>query len=121
MIVGEFRNDHPRVTLRLSGDNGPQRDVEFIVDTGFLGELTLPPSLLRELGAQVTGSEPLRLADGVARVYRLYEVRTEWDDEERYVEAVAINGDPLLGIELLRGSHLHIEVTEGGEVLAEPL
>ena len=29
--------------------------------------------------------------------------------------------DPLLGLDFLRELHLHIEVTEGGAVIAEPL
>ena len=38
MIAGEYRDHFPRVWLTLPGSTGPV-DVEFIVDTGFEGEL----------------------------------------------------------------------------------
>ena len=45
MILGHVRDYMPRVSLLLPGVNGLV-SVEFILDTGFDGELSLPPSLL---------------------------------------------------------------------------
>lgn len=45
----------------------------------------------------------------------------QWDDEERVVEILAMEGNPLLGSELLYGSLLQIEMMDGGEVSIEPL
>lgn len=39
----------------------------------------------------------------------------------REVRATALDDEPLIGVGLLREHHLHVEVTDGGEVSAEPL
>ena len=47
MIYGQFRSRFPRLTLTLPGLKGPL-DVEFILDTGFDGELALLVPLSRD-------------------------------------------------------------------------
>jgi predicted aspartyl protease len=49
-MEGYFRDDAPRMTLTLIGDNG-QSDVEFVVDTAFTGMLTAPPFVLATIAA----------------------------------------------------------------------
>lgn len=44
MIYGQFRDRFPRVPLDLPGRSGSVL-VEFIMDTGFDGAITLPGSL----------------------------------------------------------------------------
>ena len=117
MIIGEFRDGFPRIRLTL-GENADE-EVEFVADTGFAGEITLSFAVLQRVRAQRIGKEPMRLADGTARLYQLYEVIAEIDGENRFVEAVEMEGDPLLGIALMREQQLNVEVTEGGEVLLE--
>ena len=63
MIYGHVRDGFPRVTLALPGQRGTMR-VEFILDTGFEGELSVPSHVRRELDASFRGSNPFRLADG---------------------------------------------------------
>ena len=41
MIPGVFRDGHPRTAITVYGDDAPQ-EVDFIVDTGFEGDLALP-------------------------------------------------------------------------------
>jgi len=43
MIVGEFREGFPRITLDLRLKDGSVRAVEFVVDTGFEGDLAPMP------------------------------------------------------------------------------
>ncbi len=45
----------------------------------------------------------------------------KWNDDERPVGVLAIEGQPLLGTQLLTGHLLGIELVEGGEVLAGSL
>lgn len=67
MIVGVVRGRAPRVTLTVHGTGGRQESVEFIVDTGFTGDRTLPPSVLQEIAATVRGRGFMLLADGTER------------------------------------------------------
>ena len=48
MIEGRFRDGLPRTTLALPGREGPF-DIEFVVDTGFDGGLSLPENLCKNL------------------------------------------------------------------------
>ena len=120
MILGHVRDRFPRLTLTLPGHNGPV-NVEFIVDTGFEGELALPGHLLTHMAVSDASSRPVLLADGTRRERPFYKVMFEWQDEARMAEVVALEGNPLLGVELLEGSLLQAEMADGGEVSVEPL
>jgi hypothetical protein len=45
----------------------------------------------------------------------------EWNDEQRLTEVLVLEGNSLLGNELLYGSLLQVEMTDGGEISIEPL
>jgi hypothetical protein len=45
----------------------------------------------------------------------------EWHGTPREVIALAADGDPLIGMSLLRGSRLSIDVINGGEVRIDAL
>lgn len=120
MIEGYFRDDAPRVTLSLSGESG-EENVEFIVDTGFNGTLALPSFVMDSLGATLQGVRLVELADGTERRSPFFTVAVDWEGEKRVIRATLLDGEPLIGVAFLREYHLHIEVTEGGQVFAEPL
>ncbi len=120
MMDGRFHDDAPRASLTLIGDKG-RTDVEFVVDTGFTGALALPPGLLASIGATLEGIRLIQLADGSQLRTPFWTLQVEWFGELRVVRATALDDEPLIGIGLLREHHLHIEVTDGGEVVAEPL
>ena len=120
MIFGHVRDNLPRVNLTLPGLAG-SLTVEFIVDTGFDGELALPASLVRQLEAFYLGDKPIMLADSFNRSQPSFEVVLEWEDEPRPTEILVLEGTPLLGSVLLSGSFLQAQMTDGGEVSIEPL
>lgn len=120
MTQGSFRSGHPRVTLRLEGIHS-LIDIEFIVDTGFNGEIALPPSVAQELHFTTASIREHMLASGRIERFEVCQTTVEWDGENRAVEMLIINGDPLIGTELLAELMLHVEIIEGGEVVIEPL
>jgi clan AA aspartic protease len=123
VIDGTFRDGHPRVTLTLPGKNGPL-DIEFIVDTGFEGDLALSSEWTSQLDAVQVGTDPRRLADGTVIRCPYYSVLLNADEEEeepRFAQVLELDGAPLLGTTFLRDLLLQIEVTEGGEVSATEL
>ncbi len=119
-MLGEFRDGHPRLRLTVLGA-GVQVDIEFIVDTGFEGDLALPTYLADQLGDSPVGTRRRLLANGAMIRCPFYEASTEWDGELRDVEVVVLEGNPLLGTALLDGYLLEAEITEGGGVEIEPL
>lgn len=120
MRQGHVRDRFARLMIALPGREGAF-NVEFVVDTGFDGELALPPSVLNALETAYAGDRPLLLADGSVRLRPFYRILLEWDEEERVVEVIALDGNPLLGVELLEGNLFQAEMTDGGEVLVESL
>jgi len=44
-----------------------------------------------------------------------------WDGQPQYVEADAVDTIPLVGMSLLDGYNLHIQVTAGGQVVIQAL
>lgn len=121
MTHGSFRDGFPRLILHLPQSNGRERSIEFILDSGFEGDLALPSSLLVGLEAVYVGEHPFALADLTYRTRPIYQIILDWHDEERVTEVISIKGNPLLGIGLLRDNLVQIEITEGGEVSVEPL
>ena len=118
---GAFRDGFPRLSLTLPGKEG-DFDVEFIVDTGFDGDLTLPEPLARQLTNAMPDNLLMNLAGAFRQRCAYYEI--EWADEDgetRTVEVLVMEGNPLMGTKFLAETRLAIELTEGGEVVAEAL
>lgn len=118
MKIGRVLDNLPRISLTLPGQSGPIT-VEFIVDTGFDGELAIPPSLLTRIDAIYVTDRVVRLANGAKYAQGSYLVDLDWDDDARPTEILEIDGVPLLGTELLAGFQIHIEMMDGGEVVIE--
>lgn len=96
-------------------------DVEAVIDTGFDGELTLPSGMIRRLGYPHVGSAGGTLAGGSEVQFDYHEGRILWHGVTRPVAVIAVEGQPLVGMALLRGSHLSVEALPGGEVAVSVL
>ena len=120
MMIGQWRNGFPRVMLTLPGLQGPL-EVEFIVDTGFEGGLTLPEALISQSEVSVQERRSIKLAGGVRQRCYSYELILEWENEAQAVEVLTLEGDPLLGNDLWKNYSLQAENTDGGDVSFESL
>ena len=107
------------VTLPLQDSSGQTREVEAVVDTGFNGYLTLPPMLMEDLELPVVGDGEAVLADGTQAAFDVYGVTVFWDGQPMYVETGAVGLDPLVGMALLEGHNLNIDIQDGGRVLIQ--
>lgn len=118
MTLGHFRDGHPRLRVSLPGRQGP-RMIEFIIDTGFEGDLALSESLILPLESELSGADSFALDDGSRLNCPVYEIILDWNDVERPVEVLAMDGEPLLGTRLMQGLLLQAEIDEGGQVQLE--
>lgn len=100
---------------------GGDLEVEFIVDTGFAGDLALPAYLVNQIEGTLIGFRDRRLATGQQFRCPSYEIMLDWNDEPRPTEVLILEGDPLLGTVILREHLLQMEMMEGGEVSIEAL
>ena len=122
MIIGVV-NTNREATLRLvvRGANGQEHELETVVDTGFTGFLTLPPSLIVSLGLAWRGQAQAMLGDGSLHQFDVYVATVIWDGQARTVETDAADTIPLVGMGLLYGHDLRIQLVEGGTVSIEAL
>jgi clan AA aspartic protease len=120
VIQGEVNAAYEAVvTLPLQDPEGRTRDVEAVVDTGYSGFLTLPPGLVDEMGLPFAYMGQAFLANDAEVDFDVHYVTVPWDGEPRDIEADAMGSTPLVGMLLLDGHSLNIEVESGGSVVIE--
>ena len=119
MITGKIvDNQEAIIELEFTGINHTQK-VEAIIDTGFTGVLTLPGNLIDRLGLPRIGELPITLGDGNETDVGLYLGIVSWHGEERIVQVLRTDGKPLVGMSLLYGSRLTLDVVTDGSVTIE--
>ncbi len=109
----------PVVTLAVQGPAGQASEIEAVIDTGYNGLLTLPPPVVTELGLPHRGYGEASLADGSVIEFDVYGVTVLWDGLPRHIEADEADSIPLVGMRLLDGHNLNIQVVEGGSVVIQ--
>jgi clan AA aspartic protease len=117
MITG-IVNDRGESLIRLVvGDRGNQRlVVDAVLDTGYTGFLTLPPSVITALGLTWLGSEEGTLGDGSLHDFDVYSAQIIWDGAFRTIKVNESETQALIGIGLLYGYEVCIETIAGGMV-----
>ena len=110
------------MTLGLRGPGGRSCEINAVIDTGFDGFLTVPTAVVSELGPAFGGTSRATLADGSVASFDVHDVTVLWDDVARCVSANAVDGTPLVGMSMLEGHELSVQVRDGGSVViqAEP-
>ena len=109
----------PVVTLAVQGPAGQASEMEAVIDTGYNGLLTLPPPVVTELGLLHRGYGEASLADGSVVQFDVYGVTVLWDGLPRHIEADEADSTPLVGMCLLDGHDLNIQVMDGGSVVIQ--
>jgi clan AA aspartic protease len=117
MIEGRVRRDRAAtVVVNLLNDHGEVTPVEVIVDTGFTGDLTLPTDLISRLGLSFVGRGEAIVGDGAIDLFDVYAATVEWDGKPRRIEVDAVRNEPLLGMGLMQGYRLTVDVRDDGSV-----
>ena len=122
MITGSVNAKREAIIrVAVHGKQDQVRDVEAVIDTGYTGFLILPPKTVEELELTYLGRMQCTLANGAKEDFDVFSATVTWDGQERLIEVDVTNSDPLVGMLLLDGHALRIEVTPGGQVQIEPL
>jgi clan AA aspartic protease len=117
MILGLVNNYREAVIgLIVRRPTGQEQEIEAVIDTGFNGSLSLPPALIAQLGLQFRRRGRAILADGSDIIFDIYEATVIWDGQPRRVAVDEADTDPLVGMGLLHGYELTIEVVKDGGV-----
>ena len=122
MIRGVVNARHEAIVrLRVRGPGGVESDVDVIVDSGFTSSLALPVIMVTALGLARQSGGTAVLADGSVRQFDIFAAEVAWGGTWRSVLVSAVGNESLLGMRLLAGHKLVIEVVPGGLVEILPL
>jgi clan AA aspartic protease len=121
VISGIVTDRHATVKLTFMLPNGSTLPIEFVIDTGFTGDLCLPPEAVSLLRLPFIYDLPANLADNSQVLLPVHQAVVIWNGEEREVSVLATGRRPLLGTALLKQYELIVQFTEGGLVTIEEL
>ena len=110
-----------RIRLPILDVTGYEQEFDVVLDTGFTGLLTLPTALIASLQLPWVMVSRVQFADGRVEWIDKYRMTVIWDGVYRSIEVQAIEGDPLIGMELLIGFDLRARVAIGGIVEIEAI
>jgi clan AA aspartic protease len=109
VIQGQVSPDQEAViSLEVQDTQGGSVTVSAVVDTGFNGSLTLPASVIQTLSLQLQGTRDALLADGSSLRLDVY--------RGVVIQILGAEGGALVGMGLLHGYELRVEVLDGGTV-----
>jgi clan AA aspartic protease len=121
MITGVVKSGDGRIRITVIGRQARKQEVEAIVDTGYTASLTLPPSVIADLGLRWQALDTARLADGSECTFDVYEAKVLWDGRMRRILVDEADADPLVGMRLLKGHELKMQVRAGGKIAIKRL
>lgn len=113
--------NQPVIEINLLNKRGGSLTAAAVLDTGFSGWLVLPHSSIEELDLEPDVVREGLLADGQVASFIVYSGTVIWDGEGVDVTILATSDVALVGMELLRGFRLEIDVVPRGRVLIKKL
>ena len=117
MIAGVVNGDFEAIiTLSICDSEGKVYNQQAIIDTGFNGWLSLPPDLIARLNLKWKRRGRAILGDGSECVFNVYEAVVVWDGDRVTIPIDEADSEPLVGMSLMEGFQLMVQVFEGGNV-----
>lgn len=122
MITGVVTSNREAVLrVMVGGTHDQEVLVDAVIDTGFTGFPTLPAQLIAALALAFASTTRATLGDGSAVHMDVFEGTVLWDKQERHVPVLAAVGDALMGMAMLSGYRMTLDVEDGGRVVVEAL
>ena len=106
-----------RLTVNILDNEGAATPIEFAIDTGFTGFMTLPDEVIGNLGLQqLDDDHSVILSHGQSMVTSTYEAIAIWHGSSWRVIVIAMPSRPTIGMSLLWNSDVAIAVRANGRV-----
>lgn len=117
MITGKVNADYePIIRIAICDKVGKVHERDAVIDTGFDGWLCLPPDFIAELKLNWKRRGRALLADGSESIFDIYAATVVWDRQLLTIPIDEADSDPLVGMSLMEGYELNIQVIDGGMV-----
>ncbi len=116
-----FPTRKPLVPLTILDGRGHRHPLQFILDTGFTGELVLPEQYVRRFGLIMDGEADGRPATGEFIRIPTGDATFIWQEQPRNVKILQMNSQPLLGMEFLWNHRISIAAVANGPVTITPI
>lgn len=104
------------LSITVHGTAGQSVQVDAVIDTGYSGFLTLPRSTIAALGLAWLCRQQSQMADGSIRILDVFMATVIWDGQPCLVEVEDLGLHSLIGMNLMHGFDLRIQVKVGGSV-----
>jgi clan AA aspartic protease len=114
-------NLEAEVTIHVLVPTGNLLDLVAIVDTGFTDHLIIPSDAIELLGLGPRGTMEAVMADGTVTQMQVYRCMVKWQGSLKQIPVAAADGGPLIGMSLLHGCQLTMDIVDGGAVTIAPL
>ncbi len=121
MIVGIVQGREALIRLTVRGFRGFEQEIDAVVDSGYTGWLTLPPTVIAALHLRWQTVGRGILADGSVSAFDVYRAKVVWDANVRSVFVDEFDATPLVGMALLRGYEYKMQVRARGKVTIKRL
>lgn len=121
MITGVVKSDEGRIRVKVIGLRGREQEVDAVIDTGYTASLTLPPAVVAALGLRWRSIDSFTLGDGSECVFDVYMAKVVWDGKVRQILVSEVDAEPLVGMRLLKGHELKMQVRYRGKVTIKRL
>jgi clan AA aspartic protease len=120
MMLGKVKGRTAVIEIGVAGRDDEER-LEATIDTGYNGYLTLPEHVIAGHRLSFAGYRRGILADGSVVVLAVYLATITWHGLRKEALVSQAEGTPLIGMALLHGSRLVIDVIDGGAVTIDKL
>jgi len=120
MILGQVGDLEAIIELEIVGLDGRATTVAAVIDTGYTGELSLSGEVIQAIGLTSLGQRSGKLADGSVIQLNIFAAKVVWHGALRDVTVLQTDGGALVGMCLLEGQRISMDVIRGGEVRIEP-
>jgi len=107
--------------LTIHGPDGQQERLECKIDTGFDGALTLHSAVAAALDLPRVNTGRAILADGSETTFPIHRAVVEWGETRRHINVHVADTVCLLGMAMLAGHELRMEIIPDGAVRITPL
>ena len=111
----------PFVPVTVLDNHNNPHTIEFILDTGFTGQLLLPTRYMNRLGLSITEWIDARPATGEFVRLPYAEATVVWQGTQRRAEIIQLDSEPLLGMDFLWNHRISIDAITNGSVTITPL